>query len=54
MAAHTACTYNPIIHEYAQRLELRGKSKKWIKVAAMRKLLMHMHFLTKNYYLSLA
>ena len=48
MAAHTACTYNPVIHEYAQRLELKGKSKKWIKVAAMRKLLMHIHFLTKK------
>lgn len=54
MAAHNASIFNPVIREYTQRLKQRGKPHKWVMVAAMRKLLLHLHFLTKNYYQSLA
>lgn len=54
MAAHNASIFNPVILKYTDRLKQRGKPRNWIMVAAMRKLLMHMHFLTKNYYQSLA
>ena len=54
MATLSACTHNPVISCYASRLKDKGKPDKWVKVAAMRKLLMHMHYLTKNYYQSLA
>lgn len=42
MAAMVACRHNPHIKAYAQRCEDRGKDKKWIFTAVMRKLLIHL------------
>jgi transposase len=54
MAAQTAATHNPEIREYVKALRSRGKPYKCAMVAAMRKLLIHLHILIKNYELSLA
>lgn len=54
MAARTAKRCNPVIQEYAQRLEQRGKTKKMVNVAAMRKILIHLHSLLKKEQVSLA
>jgi transposase len=48
MAAMAACRHNPIIHDYAQRAERRGKDSKWIYTAVMRKLLIHLQRVLKN------
>ena len=54
MATQTAAQYNPVIKPYVQALRERGKPYKCAIVAGMRKLLIHLHIITKNYYLSLA
>jgi len=54
MAAHNSSSFNPIISEYTDRLMQRGNPRNWNMVAAMGELLKHMHFLTKDYYQSLA
>lgn len=48
MAARTAAAHNPVIRAYVQRLCQRGKPYKCALVAAMRKLLIHIHSLSKN------
>jgi len=48
MAAQTAATHNPVIRAYVQRLCQRGKPYKCALVAAMRKMLIHIHSLSKN------
>ena len=48
MAAMSACRHNPIIRDYAQRAERRGKDPKWIYTAVMRKLLIHFQRVLKN------
>ncbi len=54
MAAQSAARHNPVIKEYVQGLIDRGKPYKCAMVAAMRKLLIHLHILIKNYQISLA
>ena len=54
MAAQTAAIHNPVIKPYVQGLRSRGKPYKCAMVAAMRKILIHLHILIKNYELSLA
>lgn len=54
MAAQTAAIHNPVIKPYVEGLRARGKPYKCAMVAAMRKLLIHLHFLMKNHQLSLA
>ena len=54
MAAQTATTHNPVIKPYVEGLRARGKPYKCAMVAAMRKLLIHLHILMKNHQLSLA
>jgi len=39
MAAFTACRFNPVIHEFAERLKQNGKAYKVVLTACMRKLL---------------
>lgn len=48
MAVLSAARYNPIIKEYVDRLLERGKPKKVALVAAMRKLLLHLHAINRN------
>ena len=48
MAAHTAANCNPVIAAYVQGLRDRGKPYKCAIVAAMRKLLIHIHALLKK------
>jgi transposase len=48
MAAHTAAMHNPVIAPYVRGLIARGKPYKCAIVAAMRKLLIHLHSLLKN------
>jgi transposase len=48
MAAQTAAIHNPVITAYVQRLRERGKPYKCALVAAMRKLLIHLHSLIKK------
>jgi transposase len=48
MPALTAIRYNPIIKEFAERLESAGKSKMVIIIAAMRKLLHIIYGVLKN------
>ena len=52
MAAHTAANCNPIIAAYVKGLRDRGKPYKCAIVAAMRKLLIHIHALLKKHQLS--
>jgi transposase len=47
MAAHTAATHNPVIRSYVRGLRDRGKPYKSAIVAAMRKLLLHLHSLLR-------
>ena len=54
MAAQTAAVHNPVIKAYVDGLRARGKPYKCAMVAAMRKLLIHLHILIKNYQLTLA
>ena len=54
MAAQTAARHNPVIKPYVEGLKARGKPYKWVMVAVMRKLLIHMHILIKNHHLALA
>jgi transposase len=54
MAAKTAAIHNPVIKPYVEGLRARGKPYKCAIVAAMRKLLIHLHMLIKNYHLTLA
>lgn len=54
MAAQTAAIHNPVIKPYVEGLRARGKPYKCAMVAAMRKLLIHLHILMKNHQLSLA
>jgi len=49
MAAQSAALYNPVIRDYVARLRERGKPYKCAIVAAMRKLLIHLQSLLKNY-----
>jgi transposase len=48
MAAQSAARYNPVIKPYVQRLKDKGKPYKCVMVAAMRKLVIHMHSQIKN------
>lgn len=48
MAAQTAAIHNPVIKTYVEGLRKRGKPYKVAIVAAMRKLLIHIHSLIKN------
>lgn len=50
MAAHTAATHNPVIKPYVAGLVARGKPYKCAIVAAMRKLLIHLHSLLKHHH----
>lgn len=54
MAAQSAANCNPVIREYVERHKAREKAHKWVMVAAMRKLLIHLHSLLKNHKLPLA
>lgn len=54
MAAQTAAIHNPVIKPYVEGLRARGKPYKCAMVAAMRKMLIHLHILMKNHQLSLA
>lgn len=54
MAAQTAAIHNPYIKAYAERLKDRGKPYKWIMVAIMRKLLIHLRSLVQNPQIMLA
>lgn len=54
MAAKSAAQHNPIIKEYVSNLILRGKAYRCALVAAMRKILIHLHILVKKYNFSLA
>lgn len=54
MAAQTAAIHNPVIKPYVERLKARDKPYKCVMVAAMRKMLIHLHILMKNHQLSLA
>ena len=48
MAVLSAARYNPVIKDYVDRLLARGKPKKVALVAAMRKLLLHLHSINRN------
>jgi len=54
MAAQSAARFNPVIRHYATRLLEQGKPYKWVMVAAMRKLLIHIQSLLKKNQISLA
>ena len=53
MAAMAACRHNLVIKPYAQRCADRGKDKKWIFTAVMRKLLIHLQRNLKNHQICL-
>jgi transposase len=53
MAAMCASSHNPLIKQYADRADARGKTKKWIYTAVMRKLLIHLQRTLKNHQLCL-
>ena len=48
MAAKSAATHNPVIQAYVERLRKRGKPHEVALAAAMRKLLLHLYYLSKN------
>jgi transposase len=48
MASHTAAIHNPVIKSYVNRLSTRGKAYKCAIVAAMRKMLIHIHSLLRK------
>lgn len=54
MAAKAAARFNPVIKPYVQRLLEKNKPYNCAMVAAMRKLIIHLHCLTKNTQLILA
>jgi transposase len=54
MAAQTAARHNPVIKDYVEGLTARGKPYKCAMVAAMRKLLIHLHVLIKHQQSALA
>tara|TARA_R100000027_G_scaffold41879_2_gene31233 strand:- start:1376 stop:1633 length:258 start_codon:yes stop_codon:yes gene_type:complete len=54
MAAQTSSIHNPHIKAYVDRLKARGKFHKCALVAAMRKIIIHLHSIAKNQNLSLA
>ncbi len=54
MAVQTAAIHNPVIKSYVEGLRARGKPYKCAMVAAMRKMLIHLHILIKNHQLNLA
>lgn len=53
MAAKSAAQHNPIIKEYVSSLMLRGKASRCALVAAMHKILIHLHILVKNHQFTL-
>lgn len=54
LAAVTAWQHNPVIKHYTNEIIKRNKPFKWAIVAAMRKLLVHAHYLAKNRVYALA
>ena len=48
MAVQSAARYNPVIKPYVKRLKDKGKPYKCVMVAAMRKLVIHLHSQIKN------
>lgn len=54
LAAVAASQHNEVIREYTYGIINRGKPFKWAIVAAMRKLLLHSHYLIKKDYEALA
>jgi len=54
MAAQSAASYNPVIKTYVDGLKQRQKPHKVALTAAMRKILIHLHSLSKKENLSLA
>lgn len=54
LAALTASTHNPIIKVYVNGLKSRGKHHKSALTAAMRKLIIHMHYLLKKHEIIIA
>ena len=48
MAAQSASSYNPVIKTYVDGLKERQKPHKVALAAAMRKILIHLHSLSKN------
>ena len=52
MAANNARRFNPVIKAQYERLKAKEKPYKCNMVACMRKLLIHLHFITKNYLLT--
>jgi len=48
MAAFTACRFNPVIHEFAERLKQNGKAYKVVLTACMRKLLIILNTMIRN------
>ena len=48
MAAFTACRFNPVIRDFAQRLRRKGKAYKVILTACMRKLLIILNSMIRN------
>ena len=48
MAAFTACRFNPVIQQLAQRLKEKGKAYKVILTACMRKLLVILNTMVRN------
>jgi len=48
MAAFTACRFNPVIREFAQRLKQQGKAYKVVITACMRKLLIILNIMVRN------
>jgi transposase len=48
MAALSAKKHNPVIHAFAERLEVQGKRPKVIITACMRKLLVILNTMVKN------
>ena len=48
MAALVAYRHNPVIREFAARLEQKGKANKVILVACMRKLLVMLHAMMRD------
>ena len=48
MAAFTACRFNPVIQQLAQRLKEKGKAYKVILTACMRKLLVILNTMIRN------
>lgn len=54
MAAQSAAVHNPVIKQYVDGLRSRGKPYKCAMVAAMRKLLIHIHSQLRNPQISLA